>query len=1020
MSGLELVPIGTFLSLLIEQVTLTAKAIDNVLIEKECFKTLSKYLSNIVPILEELQRHELNDTPTVRQTLEFLKENCDNAENLVLKYKDSGRFYSFLFCRRIANEIQEATRAIGKSLAMLPLAKTEVLYEISDMVNKLQAEMQKAEYVASQSSLMILEMLNKGIKEQKHDQNFRNSMLEQIALSVGVSIVPAEIRKELDSLRMEREEAAARKEKQEEIFLKQVIELLSHADAALDEDEIRRQYELIRNTVEKSAISNGKILEYDAFLCPITKSVMVDPVNLFTGTTCEKAAIEAWFLEGRKEDPCTGKPLADTTLRPNISVRQSIQQWREQNYFLKIRRAKEILQFANSAAYDDAFCEITKIIKENLVTKYWIAMEGLIDIIVLLVGTLDDNLKSRSLQTLLDIVESHSHNKDKAVEAGIFNHIIACVRLDYNVCTSAANLLFELLQENDRWGQAIQQEDCRWNQDFCRKLKQLRGTISFLVLILLDKQFSESAKKMEAILLQLCCDDDATILVVASYRWYKPLVQRLCDGPESSKQTMMRGLEETQLLDEDVKHLGEDGVINPLVILASGDAKSRELAFSVMAKLCTCFENRRLIVEAGAVSLILEQISSPQVSPIIREKCSGIFEKLTSSGLEFLNGTGIVLPQQELMIANLIAVFETSSTSIGIRKPAFRALLSLCKSAKVAAENAIASQNSLSIILPLLEDSDKEIQKLALELIHQFSQNESSRIADFLLDGRRLETLMPFLEDESQPELQLLAVELLANLQKSNIELIKGLAKSGAIPLILHILNRGTMEAKENVLDLLVGFMNPADIEMQKRLVESGAYPLLVNILISGSKTAKARAAALIGNLSFNSLNLTEAPNRTGCFCFFRKKIPTCEVHGGICSVESSFCLLKADALTPLVNLLDERDDAVKLKAILALKTLVEGIGSRGVICLHRFKAIKPMLDVLREENPALKEEVLEMLEMLFKVREVLDSYTDDVKIPLIHLSAYRSGNTNDHLRIKAAKLLADLELYSKSGSLPL
>ncbi|PKU68123.1 U-box domain-containing protein 13 [Dendrobium catenatum] len=1121
MSGLELVPIGTFLSLLIEQVILTAKAIDNVLIEKECFKTLSKYLLDIVPILEELQRHELNDTPTVRHTLEFLKENCDNAENLVLKYKDSGRFYSFLFCRRIANEIQEATRAIGKSLAMLPLAKTEVLYEISDMVNKLQAEMQKAEYVASQSSLMILEKLNKGIKEQKHDQNFRNSMLEQIALSVGVSIVPAEIRKELDSLRMEREEAAARKEKQEEIFLKQVIELLSHADAALDEDEIRRQYELIRNTVEKSAISNGKILEYDAFLCPITKSVMVDPVNLFTGTTCEKAAIEAWFLEGRKEDPCTGKPLADTTLRPNISVRQSIQQWREQNYFLKIRRAKEILQSGNSAAYDDAFCEITKVIKENLVTKYWIAMEGLIDIIVLLVGTLDGNLKSRSLQTLLDIVHCFTPSKrpnlrlcanalctspillicyvtliictampqaspkfvylelcqpnslskifrhlkcsDKAVEAGIFNHIIACVRLDYNVCTSAANLLFELLQENDRWGQAIQQEDCRWNPDFCRKLKQLRGTIAFLVLIILDNQFSESAKKMEAILLQLCCDDDATILDVASYHWYKPLVRRLRDGfcdrtlkldikfvlgnmwkqgaydrtlstnnsshdrsfthnysPESSKQTMMRGLEKMQLLDEDVKHLGEDGVINPLVILASGDAKSRELAFSVMAKLCTSFENRRLTVEAGAVSLILEQISSPQVSPIIREKCSGIFEKLTSSGLEFLNGTGIVLPQRELMITNLIGIFETPSTSIGIRKPAFRALLSLCKSAKVAAENAIASQNGLSIILPLLEDSDKEIQKLALELIHQFSQNESSRIADFLLDGTRLETLMPFLEDESQPELQLLAVELLTNLQKSNIELIKGLAKSGAIPLILHILNRGTMEAKENVLDLLVGFMNPADIEMQKRLVESGAYPLLVNILISGSKTAKARAAALIGNLSSNSLNLTEEPNRTGCFCFLRKKIPTCEVHGGICSVESSFCLLKADALKPLVNLLDERDDAVKLKAILALKTLVEGIGSRGVICLHRFKAIKPMLDVLREENPALKEEVLEMLEMLFKVREVLDSYTDDVKIPLIHLSAYRSGNTNDHLRIKAAKLLADLELYSKSGSSPL
>ncbi|XP_020595882.1 U-box domain-containing protein 43-like [Phalaenopsis equestris] len=1020
MSGLELVPIGTFISELVNQVKLTANAINDVLIEKECFKTLSEYLLDIARTFLLLQSHELNDTRALKRTLEFLKEDCDKAECLVQKYKNCGRFYSFLFCRRIANEIQEATRAIGKSLAMFPLAEIEVLYEISDKVNKLQAEMQNAEYVASQSSLLILEKLNKGIIEQKHDQSFRNSMLEQIALSVGVSIEPSEIRKELDSLRKEREEAAARKEKKEEIFLKQVIELLSHSDAALDENEIKKQYELIRDTVENSAISNGTILEYDAFICPITKCVMVDPVNLCTGTACEKTAIEAWFSQGRNEDPRTGQRIEDITLRPNISVRQSIQQWREQNYFLKIRRAKEILLSDNYAAYDDALSEITKVIKENVITKYWIAMEGLINIIVLLVQNLDGNLKSRSLQTLLDIVERHSPNKDKAVAAGVLSHIVACVGLDYNVCMSAANLLFELLQENDRWGQAMPQEDCRWNEDLCSKLKQQRGTIAFLVLIILDKQFTESAKKMEDIMLQLCCDDDDTILAVASYHLYMPLVQRLCDGPELSKKSMMRGLEGMQLLDEDVKHLGEDGVINPLIMLASGDAESRELSFSVMAKLCTSYENRRLVVEAGAVPLILEQISSPQVSPIIREKCSEIFEKLTSIGLEFLTGTGVVLHDQELMITNLISVLESSSTSNGIRKPAFRALLRICKSAEVAAESAVTIQNGLPSILPLLEDSDKEIQNYALELVHQFSQNEPSRITDFLLVGRRLETFMHFLKDDNQPQHQLIAIDLLTNLRNTNFDLIKGLADSGAIPIILNILDMGSMKAKENVLHLLSGFMTPADLDMQKMMVQSGVYPLLVNILLTGSGTAKARAAELIGDLSSNSLNLTKAPYREGCFCFLRKRIRTCEVHGGICSVESSFCLLKADALSPLVKLLQDHDDAVKLKAILALKTLVQGIVARGATVLHKVGAIEPMLPILNGENPALIEEVLAMLEMVFTVREVSDSYSHEVRIPLIHLSALRKENTNDHLRRRAAKLLAEFELYSISGSLPL
>ncbi|KAK8955318.1 hypothetical protein KSP40_PGU012115 [Platanthera guangdongensis] len=183
MSGLELVPIGTILGLLIDQVISMTIALNDVLIEKECFKTLSSYLFDISPILVELQNHELNEQ-AVRRTLEFLKEDCEKAESLVQKYKNSGKFYNILFCRRIANEMQDATRAIGRSLAMLPLANTEVLSAISEKVNRLQAAMQNVEYVASHSSLAILEKLDKGIREERHDHNFRNSMLEQIASSV--------------------------------------------------------------------------------------------------------------------------------------------------------------------------------------------------------------------------------------------------------------------------------------------------------------------------------------------------------------------------------------------------------------------------------------------------------------------------------------------------------------------------------------------------------------------------------------------------------------------------------------------------------------------------------------------------------------------------------------------------------------------------------------------------------------------------------------------------------------------
>ena len=59
-------------------------------------------------------------------------------------------------------------------------------------------------------------------------------------------------------------------------------------------------------------------------LCPILHTPMVDPVILEDGHSYEKAAIEEWLRMGRSYSPMTNLPLASTTLRPNISLRNTI------------------------------------------------------------------------------------------------------------------------------------------------------------------------------------------------------------------------------------------------------------------------------------------------------------------------------------------------------------------------------------------------------------------------------------------------------------------------------------------------------------------------------------------------------------------------------------------------------------------------------------------------------------------------------------------------------------------------
>ncbi|XP_073100437.1 U-box domain-containing protein 44 isoform X2 [Elaeis guineensis] len=990
-----------------DQVLETAAAARDVLIEKESFKALSKYLYDIDPVLKQLQLRELNDTQAARKALEFLKDDVKKAKDIVDKYKNRARFYLLVRCRNIVAEIQDVTRDIGRSLAALSLASTEVLSDISERVNRLHGEMQKAEFEASQAQLRIVEKLDQGLCERKSDQSFANNMLEEIARAVGVPVEPSEIHEELASLKKEKEVAAARKERAEEIFLEQVIELLSRADAAIDQEEIEQHYRRRVQSIENYATQDVHIPPLKPFVCPITGKVMVDPVSLCTGTACERTAIKDWLESGQTTDPDTGHVLEDVTLRSNIGLRQSIEEWRELNYCLKIRSAKGKLQSGNYSLFADAFDLLQEVIHENPISKDWIAIEGLIDTIVLMVrSSHNKDLKRQALVTLTAIIGGHSRNKNRVVEAGGVDHIVVCLGRGSEISKAAIKLLFELLQDGSKWKEST-----------CRKLKQQDTAIFFLVM-LLDSTDIESAEKAEIILSKLCDDDDNAISRAAGCNWYKPLIDRLCHGPEPSRMSMARSLVDMELIDQNIKVLGEEGAIPPLVDMASGNLESKVWAFSALAKLLSCRDNKRLVAAAGGVPLVIEHIFSSPAPTIIAAKCSEILERLSSDdGIEFLldaNGTRLELGP---IITNLMAILQKSNSSPTIRKPVLRSLLSICKSEEMLAEKTVAATNGVFLVLPLLDDPDQEIRGLALKLIYHFSQHEPDGIADFLLDSR-LEAFVGFLEGDTCSDVQVAAAGLIAYLPKSEVALTNSLSELNVIPILLNMLRIGTAEAKETVLGALFRFTDPSNIKMQQLVVNLGAYPLLVSILMSGTTTAKARAAALIGNLSSNSSRLAAAPV-SGCWCFWASPPAVCEVHGGICNVTSTFCLLKANALPWLVNLLRERQDDTTYETLQALGTLVQdGLSHRGAKILHQAGAIDLVLDVLSWGSVALKEAALIILEKVFQAREVSDYYCTVARIPLISLST-RSSENGDLGRL-AARVLAEIERHSKSCSMPL
>ncbi|KAI9073959.1 hypothetical protein K1719_044085 [Acacia pycnantha] len=1007
MVGLELIPVGTILAVLTNQIIKTANAASEVLVEKETFKVLSKHLYDIEPVLKELQLQELNESQAARIALESLEEDVKRANKVVEKYRNRGRFYLLVNCRSIVHEVEEVTRSIGKSLAVLSLANTEVLSGISDQVDRLQNEMQRVEFEVSHSQLQIVERLDQGLREQKLDQAFANDMLEEIARAVGVPVDPSEISKELASFRKEKEEAADRKERAEVFFLEQVIELLSRADAARDYEEVKKQYYERLQVIERYNSREKYIEPLNSFICCITGTVMADPVSLCTGTTCERYAIEAWFDTGKRTDPETKEALEDTKLRSNVPLRQSIEEWRELNYCLTIRSIRENLSSNSNLSVLESLRKVQDLIRDNSINKDWISIGGLTDIIISILGkTVNGEVKINILSTLNDAVEGHMRNKEKVSESQGWDHIICSLGSDPRISKAAIYLLYELLQ--DRTG---------WNVSLCRKLSQHDSAISFLVTLRRGPE-EESAEIAEKILMELFHIDEVNISSAAKFGWYKPLVDHMVQGVESSRISMAKTIVNMELSDSNLNLLGEEGVIPPLLEMLSGNIELKEASLSALVKLSDSRANKRIIAASGGVPIILEQIFSPSMRTLIAIKCSEILEKLSADedGIDFFVDREGKQLELDSIIIKLLALQQSPTLAYSIRKPSLRALLGICKFETGLVKKAVLAARGVSLILPLLDDSDSETRETAINLLFLFSQHEPEGVVEYLFRPRRLEALVGFLETDDN-DVKMAAAGLIANLPKSEKELTMKLIELGGLDAIICILKTGTMEAKENALSALFRFTDPTNIESQRDLVKRGIYPLLVNFLNTGSITAKARAAAFIGDLSTTTPMLTLTAKSTGCWCFRPSRAHLCPAHGSVCSVSNTFCLLEAQALPGLVSLLCGEVDVTAYEAIQTLSTLVlEDYPQRGAHVLNESNAIKPLMDILTWGSDSLMAEALGLLEKVFVSKEMVELHGATARSRLVGLTGmniYGDG----HLRRKAAKVLSLIERYSRSSS---
>lgn len=1002
---LELIPISTLLALLTQEILETAIAAQDVLVEKETFKLLTACFMDIQPVLHELRMRNLAESQAVRQALDSLQEDISRAKRLVDMCTRKSRFYLLVHCRNIVKEAEQVTRDVVKSLTLLSTASTEVSVDIRNNVNKLKDQMLSAEFHASEQKLQVISKIEEGIGQHRTDQAFVNDLIREIARAVGVPAEDSEIRKELEKFKREKEEAAARKEREEEAFMEQIIALLLRADAACTPQDIREEYRQRRYT--GSAKEEQPPLS--SFLCPFTGEVMEDPVSVSIGHVYERVRIQEWFDKGEKTDFLEKVILTDFTLRPNHKIKEAIQEWLEMNYSIRIQNAKRNFESGNEAKVKRALWDLLSLCDASPKIKHWIAEEELVPPIVAMLHSPDKELKRASLLALHGIVTGNDDNKEQLVVAGGVEQVVRCLARDTNLSKPAVALLLESLHTGS------QEKPCRnavvydkLSQKTGDKLSQKTGAIILLV-TLINGQDAEAAKNAQQILDQLA-EQEQNVVEMAKANWYSPLIERLSHGSDGSKLIMAKALADMELTELNKQTLGLGGAVPPLVKMISLKLEAKAAALKALQNLSSFEPNKRYIAEAGAVLLVLDHLLSGKFPVSLRESAAAIIENLVlDEGTKFLvdaNGDVINL---ETTIQSLVMVQDSSSSSPSVRKHVLRSLLGLVSLPDSnEAREVLKKANGISMLLRLLESPDREIRDVVVQLVSCLSAGSAQEMSLFLMQKKKAGFFVGLLQDGTR-DVQAAAANILANLPPEDTAVTRYLFDEKILPAIVNVLNSGSPISKESAAGALLQFTSLSNLDLQQKVVELDIFPILRGLVNSGTALAKVRAANAFRNFSIRTLQLSTPPSMSGCFWMLKRPPQVCRVHPGLCGEKTTFCLLEAGVVSDLVALLSDRESDAAGAGMEALSTLVleEEILEKGANFLHEENAIAPILDLMSQGTESSKEKAIDLLARIFKIKRMVTYYSVRAKIPLVELAT----NESIHIRKKAAKVLGQLHV---------
>lgn len=756
-------------------------------------------------------------------------------------------------------------------------------------------------------------------------------------------------------------------------------------------------------------------LVYDSFVCPLTKTVMQDPVTLENGQTYERSSIERWFLEcsasGRPPIcPMTQKVLESTSLKPSIALRNTIHEWTARNEAARLDNAKFYLISETPHDIIDGLSDIQSLCLKNKVNKLKARTSGLIPLIVdCLKG--EEKVRCSALATLRILAEDADDNKEAIGGTdAIRNCVKSLFREHLKEREEAVSLLYELSKVSE----------------LCEKIVAINGAI--LMLVKTASSHSDNVitvQKADQILdnLESC---DKSVHQMAENGRLHPLLRRLVEGSDAVRLEMASILAELVVSAEGKANAAEIGA-RPLVgMLRSGVLAGREAALKCLCQLSDLQSNGLILVEAGILGPLIEDmfaIGMNQLPMRLKEVSATTLANLVSSGVALekivVDGDGNTLISEVTLHSLLHLV---SNTGPAIAAKLLQVLVGLASSPRAVGNvlTAVKSAGATISLIQFLEAPQKDLRANSVKLLYYLSPFMGSELADGLrITTGQLGTLVNFIGTSGVTEEQAAAAKLLANLPMEDTQLTQALLEEGALltsiskldELLQGVVQRGTSRFlnvyKGGLVGIILRFTYvSASTTVVKSAQEHNLTAFFTKLLSTGNSEEVQRMSALgLANLSSYSKHLSLIPDlpQRGPLCLFFFKGPSkpaglCRVHEGICSAKETFCLLDAHALAPLVACLDHTNVGVVEASLRAISTLVvdSGNAEKGVQVLRDVDGIEPILEILREHRTEeLRLLALMLVECMLRDEELAKLISSNHNVYTALVEAFKYGNTN-------------------------